>query len=178
MGILSPTVALKRAERLDRFRSAGTVSRLRYRQQGFRRTLRCICRQFCSCSRAYLAGSISQTRPTMAGTHYDVSFALSNNNEGKLPDNTFQASFGLDVLFSEINACGSGYTVETFPGVTATSKSTSLSFTVLNVRGAFFLDAVTVTPSTVSSVPEPSSLLLPAFGIPVVIALRRYLHAR
>ena len=98
---------------------------------------------------------ISQTLSTVAGTSYNVSFWLMNDNT---PPSSFQAYWGGNQILTIDQANPFSYTQYTFTE-TATSNSTALLFQGYQVPGYFYLDDVSVTPTT-SAVPEPSTLAM------------------
>ncbi|MGO9598178.1 MAG: carbohydrate binding domain-containing protein [Isosphaeraceae bacterium] len=100
---------------------------------------------------------ISQTLSTAIGTSYTVSFWLMNDDS---PPNSFQTYWGGNQILTVDNASSFPYTQYTFTE-TATSNSTALLFQGYQVPGYFYLDDVSVTPTT-SAVPEPSTLAMAA----------------
>jgi hypothetical protein len=70
--------------------------------------------------------SITQAIPTIAGQTYQLDYWLTNLSG--LPTNAFQASWNGQVVSSLTNASTFGYTLFSFPSLTATSASTTLQF--------------------------------------------------
>lgn len=86
------------------------------------------------------SSSLSQTITTTPGATYLVTFFLMNSDG---PHNTFLATFGDQTVLSLNDASAFGYT-QFSQQVTATSRSTTLTFTAEQDPGFFYLDDVSV----------------------------------
>ena len=117
--------------------------------------------------------TLSQNLATTAGQQYSLTFFLRDDNVGQTPNNQFSASWGGMTVFSETNAATSGYTQETFAGLTASSPSTLLQFTFDNLPGGFYLDDVSV-----NAVPEPNTLALAVTGLLLILSAGKRLQNR
>ena len=89
-------------------------------------------------------GFIDQTLPTVAGTAYDVSFWLENDDD--TGDNRFGASLGGITLVPEAVQSAFGYTLFTLTNVIPGANA-DLHFIFFNPPTYFYLDDVCVTPS-------------------------------
>ena len=98
-------------------------------------------------------GFIDQTVPTVAGTAYDVSFWLENDDTTGA--NSFGASFGSVTLVPEAVQSSFGYTLFTFNGVVPGANA-DLHFIFMNVPSYFYLDDVCVTVSGGGGSPTPT----------------------
>ncbi len=120
-------------------------------------------------------GALQQTLTTVAGTTYDISFAVENQTPGSTSD-SFVMSFGSDTLLTldGTSLLPGGYVVYNFTDVAA-GPSTLLAFTERNDEGNWYLDDVSVNAES-TAVPEPSPMamfatMLAAFGL--MLGLRR-----
>ena len=102
------------------------------------------------------AGGISQALATTPGGQYAISFVF--NSDGGTPG-SFEVDFGGQTLLSLANPSAAGNQTFTFDA-TATSADTVLQFQFQDDTGFMSLDAVQV-----SSVPEPTSLVLMGVGL-------------
>jgi hypothetical protein len=107
-------------------------------------------------------GFTDQTIATVAGTAYDVSFWLRNDDISG--DNSFGASFGSVTLVPEAVQGAFGYTQYTFTNVVPGANA-DLHFIFFNVPDYFYLDDVCVTPSTGSPTPTPTATPTPTCPI-------------
>jgi hypothetical protein len=95
-------------------------------------------------------GFIDQVIPTVAGTAYDVSFWLENQDT--TGNNRFGASFGGITLVPEATQAPFGYTLYTFNNVMPGANA-DLHFIFYNPPSFFYLDDVCVTVSGPSPTP-------------------------
>jgi hypothetical protein len=109
-------------------------------------------------------GGISQSLATTAGGMYAISFIF--NSDGGTPG-AFEVDFGGQTLLNMANPPAAGNQSFSFDA-TATTASTVLQFQFQDDTGFLSLDAVQV-----SSVPEPSSLVLMGAGLLGLAAARR-----
>jgi len=122
--------------------------------------------------------SLSQTIATAAGTRYSFSFWLGLHSGGKTPSYSFQANWDGGVLLSmnsATDASKADFDYRQFSyTVTATSASTTISFTNVNVPFSWTLDDVDVTALPVTTVPEIGTIGSAAVGgLLGLAALRR-----
>lgn len=103
-------------------------------------------------------GFITQTLPTVAGSTYDVSFWLANDDA--LASNHFQFWWDGALLIDELNTGSYPYTNYILPGLTASTGATDMSFGLYNPPSFFHLDTVTVDGDPGAPVPEPATGLL------------------
>jgi hypothetical protein len=96
---------------------------------------------------------IDQTFATTAGTLYDLTFWLANDNGGGSPDNGFVVNFG-GISFAFGGAADFAYQQFTFSSL-ATGSSITLDIAGRNASGALLLDDVSVTSR--ASVPDEGS---------------------
>ena len=101
-------------------------------------------------------GGITQSLATTAGSTYAISFVF--NSDGGTPG-AFEVDFGGQTLLSVANPPAAGNQAFTFDA-TATTADTVLQFQFQDDTGFMSLDAVQV-----SSVPEPTSLVLMGAGL-------------
>ncbi|HVS40496.1 MAG TPA: PEP-CTERM sorting domain-containing protein [Gemmataceae bacterium] len=118
--------------------------------------------------------TLSQILATTPGASYTLTYQLADDDDSG--ENDFSASWGGVVIPGSVlvNAADFPYTEYSFD-LTATSGSTTLSFSGLNVPAWYDLDNVSVTQDS-SVAPEPSSFLLlglGAAGLIGYIGLRR-----
>jgi hypothetical protein len=99
-------------------------------------------------------GFIDQVIPTGAGTAYDVTFWLENDDTSGA--NRFGASFGSVTLVPEAVQSAFPYTLYTFHNVIPGANA-DLHFIFYNVPSYFYLDDVCVTPSGASPTPTPTA---------------------
>jgi hypothetical protein len=105
-------------------------------------------------------GYLSQTLATAVGTTYQLTFFLAS--DGQVP-NEFQVTLG-EATWDQTDVPSFGYVSESLT-VTATASTTLLQFGFRNDNGSFNLDDVSV-----SSVPEPGSLMLLCLGTTLAFA--------
>jgi len=86
---------------------------------------------------------IDQTFATTAGTSYDLTFWLANDNGGGSPDNGFVVNFG-SISFAFGGAADFAYQQFTLSSI-ATGGSITLDIAGRNASGALLLDDVSVT---------------------------------
>ena len=110
-------------------------------------------------------GFIDQTLPTVAGTAYDVSFWLENDDTSST--NRFGASFGSVTLVPEAIQGAFGYTQFTFTSVIPGANA-DLHFIFYNPPSYFYLDDVCVTPSGGGGSPTPTPSASPSCT-PIVV---------
>jgi PEP-CTERM motif len=116
-------------------------------------------------------GSFTQTLDTTPGTSYVLSFYLEIIGG----PNQFTVDWGGAQILDLTNAADEGYTLYTID-VSATSASTDLSFSGLNVPGVSYIDDVSV--ETVGATPEPGTFALLGTGLLSCVGLvRRRLRA-
>ena len=117
-------------------------------------------------------GILSQSIPTVAGTVYNLSFAVLDEAGGA--GNTFRVTFGSFTATIAGDVSGGAYVLENFvvPGAAITGANTVLSFRGLNAAAAWNLDDVSVN---TAAIPEPgtASLLGSAMLSGLVLAGRR-----
>jgi hypothetical protein len=105
-------------------------------------------------------GVISQSFATVAGDTYLVDFFLATGAyQQAASPNSLVVNAGGNVLLSIVNGAAQGFVHYSYEFL-ATSSTSSLVFTHGNQPSFFTLDDVSVT-----SVPEPSSLLLMGLGL-------------
>jgi hypothetical protein len=104
--------------------------------------------------------TLSQTVTTPTGAPLDLTFFLQS--DGSTP-NSFEVSFGGNVLLDQTNMPGQSYTPYKFT-VTPTTASNVLQFSFQNDNGFFTLSDASLTGRGVSVVPEPGSLGLLGLG--------------
>jgi hypothetical protein len=128
------------------------------------------------------SGSISQTLNTVAMQSYDISFWVETCPDlSSCTPNSLTATFDGTTLMSQSNIGPSLWQHLVFDNVTAASSSTAFTISGQNHTSFFLIDDVSVTPSTPSSVPEPSAvaLLLTAVGaVGLIGRKRRFTRAR
>lgn len=123
-------------------------------------------------------GILSQTVATTPGLQYTLAFSLVDENGGYdlfgLGSETFTATFGAfseTLTAADFQSAASSYSDYSFtvPGSAITSSSTTLGFQGVQdpfgFAPVFNLDNVSLTPVTLRSVPEPSSLVLLATAL-------------
>jgi flagellin len=99
-----------------------------------------------------MVGSLSQTLPTLAGNHYQVSFWLKYDGDANA---SFQANWNGTPLITLGPGTAFDYTKFEF-NVSATASDTLLEFKANNEIGDWLLD-------NVSAVPEPQTWLMGLF---------------
>ena len=118
--------------------------------------------------------TLSQTLAVQPAHYYTISFSLAQNSAPLTGfTNSFSASFGGQVFFSETNAPVSSFTSYSFSVITAPTApgSALLQFTSQNDLGYFSFDNVSV--GTGTATPEPATLLLIAPALGALALLRR-----
>jgi hypothetical protein len=115
------------------------------------------------------ASTLSQGISTVAGHSYDFSFWLQGPAPGM---GTFTASFDGGTVLNLSGVEPLAYTLEDF-SVTASGATTTISFTGSSFGDAWSLDDVSVTDTTSSAVPEPTSLALLGGGLGGLWRMRR-----
>jgi hypothetical protein len=117
--------------------------------------------------------TLSQTLTVQPSHEYVISFSLAQDAAPSLPTfgNLFELTFGNQVVDDVINAPVSGFTNYSFTVFTPSSAtSEALTFSIENDLGYFSLDNVSV-----SSAPEPATLVLLAPAVGVLAFVRRKL---
>ena len=109
---------------------------------------------------------LTQTLPTTAGSMYDISFWLANDDQGVAPLNDFKVAFGGNRLLDLENSGDSAYTHYQFTEV-ASGSLAALTFSGRQPPGAFYLDDISVTAA--SPVPEASSVV--SLGLLLLLGL-------
>jgi hypothetical protein len=108
---------------------------------------------------------LSQTFPTVPGGYYFVDFWLAHG--GGHMGNDFTVWWNDTPLLALVDAGRFGYTEYTFHEL-ATGPTAQLRFSGRDLQNYYYLDDVAVTAN-----PEPTSLLLLASGIAVLVYSRR-----
>lgn len=113
-------------------------------------------------------GFLSQTIATTPGEEYTLMFFMRVDNLGQAANNDFSMSWDGTTLYAVTNAGDSGYLPLVFYGLTASTSSTTLEFSLRNNPGGFFLDEISA-----STVPEPGTVLLAFVGLSLLAGLRK-----
>jgi hypothetical protein len=121
------------------------------------------------------AEDMSQVLSTVPGTSYNLSFYLADEIDGvgggspADEDNSLSVSFDGAVVYGPFtDIYQPSYELISIDGLQATSTTTTLLFSMSNDPGGFWLDDISVTPS---SAPEPRSLGMAVLGMISVLAL-------
>lgn len=113
-------------------------------------------------------GFVSQSIATVPGADYQLSLWLANDCGSSLAcsqSNTFQVSWGNQVVYSANDLPAMDYTQLVFP-VTAGGTSTELTLGFRQDQFSFYVDDIAL-----QAVPEPSTMVL--IGIPCLLMMRR-----